>query len=267
MQGLTPNARSTRRPLFRPALFALCLSATVLLFAADSTQESRLTPDSRVAIVRALSSEFARAVISLPRSTQGVVVDENGKFDELRVQQALGKSGVSVASGQELQITRIIFNDQTMVFEINGGPKKKRRWTEGLQVGIGGTTRPVSRPPSGAIPTGSYVIIDFKRAIPDVSPDDLKRILAGVLDFSRRSAAVNFVETLPPEFQEAVKNKQVLVGMDKETVVVAIGRPDKKIRERNKEGVEQEEWIYGTPPQKVLFVVFIEDKVVSVREF
>jgi hypothetical protein len=55
--------------------------------------------------------------------------------------------------------------------------------------------------------------------------------------------------------------------MDHDMVVASLGRPDRKIREKNKDGVDQEQWIYGTPPAKVLFIVFEGDKVVSIKEF
>jgi hypothetical protein len=56
--------------------------------------------------------------------------------------------------------------------------------------------------------------------------------------------------------QEAIKNHQILVGMDKEMVTYAKGRAPKKVRDKDDNGVEYEEWIYGDPPQEVDFVRF-----------
>jgi len=40
-------------------------------------------------------------------------------------------------------------------------------------------------------------------------------------------------------------------------------RPPQKVREKDDKGKEFEEWIYGAPPQDVVFVRFSGDEVVS----
>jgi len=89
-------------------------------------------------------------------------------------------------------------------------------------------------------------------------------LLAPVFDFTALSATQAYTDSLPPKVRDAIKKKQVLVGMDREMVNVAKGRPDKKIRERDERG-EYEEWMYGTPPQDVLFVRFIGNEVIQVK--
>ena len=56
-----------------------------------------------------------------------------------------------------------------------------------------------------------------------------------------------------------------LVGMDRDAVLSAKGSPDRRVREV-RDGAEQEDWIYGTPPH-VLFITFDGDQVVSVKQF
>ena len=94
---------------------------------------------------------------------------------------------------------------------------------------------------------------------------DVKKILAPVLDFDKRSATALYSETLPPEVQKAIKEKRALVGMDRDQVLLAMGHPDHKYRE-SKDGVETEDWIFGTPPGKIVFVTFTGNKVVKVKE-
>jgi hypothetical protein len=48
-------------------------------------------------------------------------------------------------------------------------------------------------------------------------------------------------------------------------VIYARGRPDKKIRERDDNGQEYEEWLYSAPPQEVDFVRFQGDEVVRLE--
>jgi hypothetical protein len=55
--------------------------------------------------------------------------------------------------------------------------------------------------------------------------------------------------------------------MDPQTVIAAIGRPDKKVRQTNQDGIETEDWIYGNPPAKTIFVTFVGERVLRVEEF
>jgi hypothetical protein len=77
---------------------------------------------------------------------------------------------------------------------------------------------------------------------------------------------------VPPKVKEAIKNHHVLVGMNREMVIYAKGRPPKKVREHEggvegevQNDVEYEEWIYGTPPEDVDFVRLVGDEVVRVE--
>src|SRR5437773_12506230 len=70
--------------------------------------------------------------------------------------------------------------------------------------------------------------------------------------------------TLPPKVRDAIKDHRVLVGMDREMVTYAKGRPPKKIRERDGK-TDYEEWIYGDPPQDVEFVRLVGDQVIRIE--
>jgi hypothetical protein len=70
---------------------------------------------------------------------------------------------------------------------------------------------------------------------------------------------------VPAKFKEAIKNHQVVVGMDRDAVLSSKGAPDRKVREV-RDGAEQEDWIYGSPPH-VLFVTFDGDSVIAVRQY
>ena len=62
-----------------------------------------------------------------------------------------------------------------------------------------------------------------------------------------------------------MKKHEVLVGMNHDMVVMAKDRPPQKVREKDEKGKEYEEWIYGAPPQDVVFVRFNGDEVVQVK--
>ena len=53
--------------------------------------------------------------------------------------------------------------------------------------------------------------------------------------------------------------------MDRDQVILALGRPDHKVRE-TVDGTEQEDWVFGKPPGRIVFVTFVGEKVVRIRE-
>jgi hypothetical protein len=112
---------------------------------------------------------------------------------------------------------------------------------------------------------GSSVTLVFPGKLPDVSVDQVKQALGNVLDFSRHSPTVLYSPEVPPQIKEAIKNHQVIVGMDHDAVLSSKGPPDRKVREV-RDGAEQEDWIYGLPPH-VLFVTFDGDSVINVHQY
>ncbi len=263
---VNPSIFSARFRVLLALLIGLgiALVCPLSLMAKDSPEG--LTDENRVAIIRGVSSEFARTRITLPRGNKPVVLNDKGEYNENDLKVILMKFGPAVDVGQEVQITRVEFRKEDILFDINGGGKKKRKWTEHVQVGIGGATTPLGRSNPEA-PTGSSLLLHFKGSVPNLTVADVKQLLGRVLNFSPQSASENYVDTLPPEFKEAVAKHEPRVGMDHDMVVAAMGRPDRKIREKNSEGVDQEQWIYGNPPGRVVFVVFEGDKVVSIKEY
>src|SRR4029077_9137856 len=112
---------------------------------------------------------------------------------------------------------------------------------------------------------GTAIAVVFHKPLEPVKASEIKKLLAPVLDFERRSVTEIYSETLPPETQKAIKEKRVLVGMDRDQVVMAVGRPQHKSRE-TKDGLEVEDWGCGTPPGKITFVTFSGDKVIKVKD-
>jgi len=85
-----------------------------------------------------------------------------------------------------------------------------------------------------------------------------------VFDFDSKSPLDAYLESVPPKVKDAIKSHQVLVGMNREMVIYAKGRPEKKIREKDGE-TDYEDWIYGDPPHDVDFVRMVGDEVVRVE--
>lgn len=249
---------------FNSLLFTLFFLTSGIVLNADTS--SSLSEDSRIKIIRTLGSEYVALKIPLPINNTGLTINSNGEFDWKRNEEASLSAGQFIAPGITVQITKINILPSKIVFEINGGGRKKKRFLEHIQVGGSGGGRTLADPTSDAPPQGSYVNIQFSKFIPELSPEEIRQILSNVLDFSKKSAVKSFIESVPDEFQDAVKEKKAVVGMDKDLVIASLGRPLRKIRERKGE-VESEEWVYGEKPQKVIFVTFQSGKVVSVKEY
>lgn len=140
-----------------------------------------------------------------------------------------------------------------------------------MPVGVS-TTSTTSNPNGPAITTekrtGATLFLDFDGSLPDMSPDQVKQYLSAVLDFTKqRSAATEWTDTLPPKIRTAIAEKRPEVGMDRDEVMAAIGRPERKVRERETDGAETEDWIYGRPPAKTIFVRFTGDKVTQIDSY
>jgi hypothetical protein len=159
---------------------------------------------------------------------------------------------------------------------VNGGGRTKRNWRDHISFGMGGTipsastttTQEEGAPPGIRPGAGSTLFLEFGKSVPDLKPGDLKQLLAPFFDFSReRSASVHWVDTLPPEMKQAIQDRRPAIGMDREEVVAAIGKPEHKVRERDADGNDIEDWIYGQPPSKTVFVRFVGDHVTSIKQF
>lgn len=247
-----------------PLIFSALLLLVPWLHADDKPQP--ISPESRILLVRTLGSEYITLKVPLPVNKKGLVLNSKGEFDWQRNEKELAQSPTFIAADAMVQITQLLIEDKRLVFEVNGGGKKKRNLLEHIEVGAGGGTTPLGRPTVKTPPKGSYLILQFDDFVPDLTPDQVKEILSSVADFSRKSATRTFIDTVPDEFKEAAKEKRIEVGMDRDLVLSILGRPIKKVREKKGE-VETEDWIYGEKPQRVVFVTFVEGKVISVKEY
>jgi len=225
-----------------------------------------MTQKTRFYVIRALQSEIAFARKPFPQGTKGITLHEDGSTTPAAGQltKELGVLGPAVRPGDRVTITNIRIAKDFILFELNGGPTRKKKWYDHVDVGVSGVG--VSPPPPPADnPRGTLLILAFKGFVPELAPEALKEMLHPVLDFSSKSAAEAYLDTIPPKAKEAIQNHQVLVGMDQDMVIYAKGRPLKKIRETDERGKPYEEWLYGEPPQDVEFVRFSGAEVVQLK--
>lgn len=247
------------------------ISPTGVAGVQDSSKPSKSIPlqgSSRILLIRYVDGEFAKAVQPLPGGKHGFKIPVGRPINKQSLSDAVRLYGLAASPGDVVQITGMDFRSNEIVIQINGGGKKHFHLRDHLQIGIGDLSTPVQPAYQPPQPAGATLVLDYGRPIPDMSPDDLKHDLGVFLDFSKEhSAAVNWIDTIPPQFKDAIQDHRAVVGMDSEMVIAAMGRPDHKVRERDASGTETEDWIYGSPPTKTVFVTFVGDNVVRVKEY
>jgi hypothetical protein len=248
--------------LLATLLVLLVLSSQTL---AGNTPPPKMSKETREEIVHVFTAELVYIRANFPmgqtglRLRDGTVTPTGPELEHL-----MALWGPAAKPGDRARISDVVFKDDHIHFEINGGPVKKQKWYQHITVVGSSASAPVAPGDASANARGSFVDLYFDKYVPEIEGPELKQLLRPVFDFDSKSALDAYLETVPPQVKEAIKNHHVLVGMNHEMVIYAMGRPPKKVRETANE-VEYEEWIYGVPPQDVDFVRFVGDEVVRVE--
>lgn len=250
-----------RSPAF---VIAALLGICAPLFAGDKTGNNppKMDEHTRMELIRAINAEIVYMRRALPMGSKGVTI-KGGVVtpSEKEIDDQIALYGPSLKAGDQARITNIQFKGANkIIFELNGGPQKKKKWYQHIEVGGSSGTVPLDQGNDNVNARGSDVTLEFDKYVPQIGPQELKKMLAPVFNFDAKSAVEAYLDTVPPKVKEAIKNKQVLVGMNREMVMYSLGRPPQKYRQDN-----YEEWIYGKPPDPVQFVRFVGDEVVRLE--
>lgn len=247
---------------------AALLLCSLVAFAGDNKSSKqpaapKMDNANRLELIRSLNAELVFIRHVFPIGNKGLSI-RDGKLSpsEAEIQSQVATYGPAARPGDRAKITNMYFKgDNRLIFEINGGPRKKTKWYEHISVGMGsGEASPTTTKPEELNARGSYVELVFDKYVPQMSADQVKDLLKPVFDFNAVTAAEAYMDSVPPKLKEAIKSHHVLVGMNREMVTYALGRPPKKYRE-----ADYEEWIYGAPPDPVQFVRFRGDEVVRLE--
>jgi hypothetical protein len=245
-------------------LAGACVSTAPVAFAqsskaAGSNASDKMTPQTRMLVIRSLQSERVFARILFPQGDKAIKI-KNGVVSpsDMVIAQEISDYGAAAKPGDRCVITDVQIKEKEISLDINGGSRKHQKWYQHIQVSGAGTSTPI---PGGPSPQsldahGATVVLEFDKYVPEMTGEQVRALLAPVFDFKALTQAEAYEKTLPPKVQEAIKDHKVLVGMDKEMVMIAKGRPPQKIRDKDEHGQDYEEWIYGNPPEEVDFVRF-----------
>jgi hypothetical protein len=245
------------------------LLAILLVFSsfsiAGNSPAPRISKETREQIVHTFNEELIYIRANFPMGKTGLKL-KNGNVSPSgqELQHLMALWGPAAKPGDRARISDVMIKDDHIRFEINGGPVKKQKWYQHIQIEGANSSAPIAPGDSSANARGSFVDLYFDKYVPEVTGPELKELLRPVFDFESKSAVDAYLETVSPQVKEAIKNHHILVGMNHEMVIYAKGRPPKKVRENAGE-VEYEEWIFGVPPQDVDFVRFVGGEVVRVE--
>lgn len=225
-----------------------------------------MSRETRLNIIRDFETQMVYARTAFPMGAKGLQLkDGNTTPNGQDLRNLLALWGPSIKPGDPAQISYVRIKDNYIHFDLNGGPVRRKKWYQHIQVsGANGTPVPLSNDTQVQNPHGTYLDIYFDKYVPELSAAQLRALLYPVLDFNARNKEEAYLDTVPPKAKDAIKAHHVLVGMNTEMVVHAVGKPPRKVREKDGD-TEYEEWIYGTPPQDVDFVRIIGDEVVRVE--
>lgn len=226
---------------------------------------SILDTKTRLELERILQAEQGFAMRPFPRGHKGLTIEANGKLDPageayLNMVTALG---LSAKPGDRLVITDLKFEKNKINFMINGGPDAKHRFLRHVQIGSGPSMNPVVAD-DGKEPTGARLTLTFKEHVPQLTASQVKALLSPLISFDLKTPIQAYCDTLPPKLKDAIMNHQVLVGMNTEMVIYAVGPPESKTRETENQ-MPFEEWIYGKPPKPTQFVRINGNRVIRLE--
>ncbi len=226
----------------------------------------KLSEGTKMQLIQIIDAELVHSRKYLPLGDKSTTISPEGvvKPGDQQLYVLAQTHGAAAKIGDRVQVTNVSFHEKNVYVEINGGPKKKTKWYDHISVGGAGGSTPQQDLNAGAA-TGSSVTLEFAKYVPEMNAEELRKLLSPVLDFAVKNASEVYIDTMPPRIKAAMKSHEVLVGMNKDMVVMAKDRPPQKVREKDDQGQPYEEWIYGHPPQDVVFVRFRGDEVIQVK--
>lgn len=227
--------------------------------------ETSLDGKTKLELERYLEAEQGFAMRPLPCGHKGLTLKANGKVEpagEGWLEMAT-QNGISTKPGARVVVTNVKIDHNRMIFDLNGGPDLKHRFLRHIEVGMGDGISPVVQN-SGQQATGARITLVFDKRIPEMTGTEVEDLLSPLISFRVKTPVEAYTDTLPPLLKNAILSHHVLVGMDTDMVLYALGRPRTKDREMVGQ-MPVEIWIYGQPPKPVQFVRFNGDRVIRLE--
>jgi hypothetical protein len=206
-----------------------------------------------------------KALLDMPAYKDGVdlYVDFKAKkqFDERGIDlkelsKYLRDKGVGVERDEWVTVTDVKVEGDHIEIELGGGGEGK------------GASKNASKNGAGYKRAGgSRINFRYGRGLTDadLEIDAFLPLLGRVVDASKIRGA-EIPKDVPPEFQEAVRSKDVVVGMTYQVVLLSLGEPDQKKVDDSTDDSLRETWFYLKDGHRWV-VKFLNGKVAKVQVF
>lgn len=223
-----------------------------------------LTNHDRQELLRFLQAEQGFAMRPLPVATLTLHANGEMKPNGSDYAELFRNKGMAAKAGERVVITNVSIEKDRILIDFNGGAVHKHKFLRHVSIGMDPNyTSPVVRDdPNEA--KGTRIALVFPHDVPDVTGLQVEDLIKPIVDFAVKTPQEAYTDTLPPFLRKAVLDHQVLVGMNHEMVISALGQPKTKMREmEDQQNIEI--WIYGDPPQPTQFVRFNGNRVIRLE--
>jgi len=223
-----------------------------------------LTTHNREDLLRFLQAEQGFTMRPLPIST--ITLKANGPMEPTGSDyvNTIREKGLAANAGERVVITDIKIEKDRILLDFNGGPEHKHKFLRHIQIGMDpNMTAPIVHD-SDQAPSGTRIALVFPHAVPDMTGMQVEALIKPLVDFNLKNPVQAYADTLPPWLKKSILDHHVLVGMNGDMVIAAVGQPRTKVREHEGQ-MPFEEWIYGEPPDPVQFVRFNNNRVIRIE--
>lgn len=223
-----------------------------------------LTSHDRQELLRFLQAEQGFSMRPLPVATLTLHANGDMKPNGSDYAELVRSKGIAVKAGDRAVITNVTIDKDRILIDFNGGPVHKHRILRHISIGMDPSqTNPiVKEDPNEA--KGSRIELVFPHEVPEVTGLQVEDLIKPIVDFSVKTPLQAYTDTLPPFLRNAILQHHVLVGMNHQMVLSALGQPKTKMRELEN-GQDVEIWIFGDPPQPTQFVRFYGNRVIRLE--
>ncbi len=193
----------------------------------------RMSKQTRLEIIRDFETQLVYSRTPFPMGQKGLILKDGTLTPNGRdLQQLLALWGPSIKPGDPAHISYVRIHDDHIHLDLNGGAIRRKKWYQHIQVaGSNGEPVQLSKDESTDNPHGSYLDIYFDKYVPEMTAAQLRSLVYPALDFTAHNKEEAYLDTVPPKVKDAIKAHHVLVGMNSEMVIHAVGKPPRKVRE------------------------------------
>ncbi len=235
------------------------VSGSALLLGAETSERAKDV------LAKALLGKDVKALLDMPAYKDGIDLyaypkgekrlDERG-IDLKELSKFLKDKGVGVERDEWVTVTDVKVDSDRVEIHLGGGGEGRGASKNAEKKGAGFKRA-----------GGSRINFRYGRDLNDgdIALDVFLPLLERVLDTGKLHQNME-VQGLPPEFQEAIRAKDVVQGMTYQMVLLSAGEPDQKKVEDTTDDSLHETWYYLRDGHRWV-VKFINGKVARVQVF